>query len=96
MLPKKVNVFKINMAIQTSGPWQKKIRSKERVYIELLERLENKSSTLKRKRRLLLRKGKLKGDTYFDIIKQSSFNSNLQYTMYTIECCDTRLDLVIH
>ncbi|XP_061197895.1 uncharacterized protein LOC133206006 [Saccostrea echinata] len=53
-------VSKSNMSIQTSGPWQKKIRSKERVYSELLDLFSNKTSILKRRRRALLRKGKLR------------------------------------
>lgn len=49
-----------SVASQTCGPWQKKIRSKERVYSELLVFFANKTSILKRRRQILLRKGKLK------------------------------------
>ncbi|XP_022335833.2 uncharacterized protein LOC111132324 [Crassostrea virginica] len=51
---------KTAVAIQTSGPWQKKIRSKERVYTELLELFSKKISILKRRHRSLLSRGKFK------------------------------------
>lgn len=51
-----------SVASQTCGPWQKKIRSKERVYSELLDFIAHKISILKRRRRILFRKGNLKGE----------------------------------
>ncbi|XP_062584740.1 uncharacterized protein LOC134246393 [Saccostrea cucullata] len=53
-------VTKSSVSVQTSGPCQKKIRSKERVYSKVLDLFSNKTSILKRRRRALLRKGKLK------------------------------------
>ncbi|KAK3086395.1 hypothetical protein FSP39_017856, partial [Pinctada imbricata] len=45
---------------QTIGPWQKRIRSQQRHFMELTSSLEQKVRELKRNRKELLQKGKLR------------------------------------